>query len=398
MAGPKFSIVIPYKQRLENIQLAFAALAEQTLGRAEFEVVVGALENAPEFTAVCQRFSDRLDIVTVASDVEWNLCHARNLALRQVSGQVLVVLDADMVVPPRFLENLYERYYQHGQNICVVGQMIGYDQVFRSEVDAVEVLPFGHYRTVLAELESRDKVEMDFRWTAEYASAFARFPWVYACGALVAVPMATVREHDLRYEEGFRGWGPEDQEWARRVSRTGTPILLGDQVFGVHLPHLRSIADQSETEIVNWRYYVRKWPELDVELSIAFDQLEVDRIYVDVQSELADCVPGDDQQLAIVRGTRDGKSLLVLGAVVDKESATPAAEVAGMFDDRSALEVLPLAGFGLPYPDGSIDEYRILTPIEGLSERYREVIRGEAERVAGKAAGEQRLRAAELAA
>jgi hypothetical protein len=384
MADLKFSIVIPYKQRLDNIELAFAALAEQTLDRSEFEVVVGALEYSPEFVSLCEKFSDRLTIVTVMSEVEWNLCHARNLALRQVSGQVLVVMDADMVVPSRFLENLYDRYFQHGQNICVVGQMIGYDQVFRSDVDTVEVLPYGHYRKVLAELEAQENVQLDFRWTPEYASAFARFPWVYACGALVAVPAATVKEHGLSYDEGFRGWGPEDQEWARRVSRTGTPIVLGEQVFGVHLPHVRSMVDQSETEIVNWRYYLSRWPLLDVEMSIAFDQLETDRIYLDVKRELTGCVPSGDQLLGAVRGTISGRNVLVVGAVIDKQSHTPAPEFGTMFDDRAPLEVLPLAGFALPHADQSIDECRILPPVLKLSVRYRDTILREAERVALK--------------
>ncbi|WP_329269270.1 glycosyltransferase [Streptomyces sp. NBC_01451] len=384
MGAPKFSIVIPYKQRLDNVRLALAALAEQTMDRSEFEVVVGALEYSPEFTAVCEEFSDRLDIITVMSGAEWNLCHARNLALRQISGQVLVVLDADMVVPSRFLENLYTRYFQHGQKICVVGQMIGYDDVIRRDVESVEVLPFSDYRKVLAKLETEGNVQLDSRWTPEYASAFARFPWVYACGALVAVPAEIVKEHGLTYEEGFRGWGPEDQEWARRVSRTGTPIVLGEGVYGVHLPHPRNQVDQSETEIVNWRYYLAKWPVLDVEMAIAYEQLEADRLYPDAEREVAAAVPVDGQQLGVVRGTVNGRSVLVVGAAIDSRTHAPAPSIGTMFDDQTPREVLPLAGLALPYPDQSIDECRVLPPVLELSTRFRDTILKEAERVALK--------------
>lgn len=384
MGAPKFSIVIPYKQRLDNIKLAFSALAEQTMDRSEFEVIIGALENSPEFTTVCEEFSDRLDIVTVMSGVEWNICHARNLALRHMSGQVLVVLDADMIVPPRFLENLYTRYFQHGQQICVVGQMIGYDDVIRRDVEAVEVLPFSDYRKVLAKLETEGNVQLDSRWTPEYASAFARFPWVYACGALVAVPAAIVKEHGLTYEEGFRGWGPEDQEWARRVSLTGTPIVLGEGVYGVHLPHPRNQVDQSETEIVNWRYYLAKWPVLDVEMAIAYEQLEADRLYPDAAREVAAAVPADGQRMGVVRGTVNGRSVLLMGAAIDTESHAPASWIDAMFDEHAPREVLPLAGLALPYTDQSVDEIRVLAPVLELSERFRDTVLREAERVAVK--------------
>lgn len=383
MAAPKFSIVIPYKQRLDNIKLAFAALAEQTLDRSEFEVVVGALEYSPEFASVCEEFSDRLDIVTVMSGAEWNICHARNLAMRHVSGQVLVVLDADMVVPSRFLENLYTRYFQHGQRICVVGQMIGYDDVIRRDVESVEVLPFSDYRKVLAKLETEGNVQLDSRWTPEYASAFARFPWVYACGALVAVPVSIVKEYGLDYEEGFRGWGPEDQEWARRVSLTGTPIVLGEGVYGVHLPHLRNQVDQSETEIVNWRFYLAKWPALDVEMAIAYDQLETDRLYPDAVREVSAAAPAG-QQLGVVRGAINGRSVLVVGAEIDSESHAPAPWISTMFDEQAPRQVLPLAGFALPYSDQSIEECRVLSPVLELSTGFRDTILREAERVALK--------------
>jgi GT2 family glycosyltransferase len=384
MGNPKFSVVIPYKRRLDNIKLAFAALADQTMDRSEFEIVVGALEYSQEYTALCEEYADRINITTVMSGAEWNVCVARNLAIRQAAGQVIVIYDADMVVPTGFLQNLYDRYYRHGQNICVIGQMIGYLEIFRTDVENVEILPYSHYKKVLADLESTGKVMMDARWTPEYASAFARFPWVQACTALVALPTETVREHGLTFDEGFQKWGPEDQEWARRISLTGTPIVLGEEVYGVHLPHVRNQADQAETEIMNWRYYLSMWPVLDVEMAMAYDQLEAARLYPELVRELAAVVPDDGHQLGVVRGTLNGRTALVIGAVIDGRSQAPEREVSLMLDDHSPLEVLPLAGLALPYPDQSIDECRILPPITELSTRYQDIIVREAERVARK--------------
>ncbi|WP_405015270.1 hypothetical protein [Kitasatospora sp. NBC_01539] len=46
--------------------------------------------------------------------------------------------------------------------------------------------------------------------------------------------------------------------------------------------------------------------------------------------------------------------------------------------------MLPLAGFGLPHPDGSVEECRVLPPVAALGARYRDAILREAERVARK--------------
>ncbi|MFF7974907.1 glycosyltransferase [Streptomyces sp. NPDC007905] len=382
----RFSIVIPYKQRLDNIRLVLSALAEQTMDRSRFEVLIGAMEYSPEFVSLCGEFTDRLTIVSTLSADDWNICRARNLALRQARGQVTLMLDADMVLPSRFLENLYERYYAHGQNVCVIGQMIGYDDVVETDVEQVELAPFSHYREVLAGLEAQEHVVMDERWNAQHVSAFSRFPWVYARGALVAVPTAVVGQHGLTYDEGFQGWGPEDQEWALRVALTGTPLVLGQEVYGIHLPHRRSVKDNGRTAHRNNRYYLAKWPRLELELALAFGWLETDRILPDVRRELDAAAAGMDAGYApgTVLGAAGGRSLLVVGAAVDHSTRTPAPEVAALFDAHARLTVLPLAGFALPYADDGIDECHVLPPVAELDDRYRDAVLREAERVAVK--------------
>ncbi|MFJ1598561.1 glycosyltransferase [Streptomyces sp. NPDC088261] len=384
MGRPKFSVVIPYKQRLDNIRLVFAALAEQTLDRSEFEVVVGALEYSGEYVATCQEFMDRLDIVTVMSDEKWNLSRARNLAIRQATGQVYVFLDADMVLPPNCLRNLYDRHYAHGQSICVVGQMIGYDEVVDSQVDVVEALPFSHYREALAALDAGTTEVLDERWSPAYESAIARFPWVFARGGFLALSADTLHRHGLLFDEGFDGWGPEDQEWGFRVASTGTPIVLREDVVGLHLPHARDLSVNGATAHVNNRYYLGKWPRLDLELALVFGWLETDRIYPDVERELAGAAGGKGRALGVVRGTINGRTGLVVGAVTEGGALRPSPETDALFDPRSPLDVLPLAGFALPYGDKSVEECRVLPTVTALSERYREAVLREAERVAHK--------------
>ncbi|TDB98156.1 glycosyltransferase [Micromonospora fluostatini] len=382
-SGLKFSIVIPHKQRLETLRVVFASLAEQTLGREEFEVVVGAMEYSPEYVTLCREFSDRIAVVSVLTAEEWNVSRARNLAIRHASGQVLLLLDADMALPANGLRDLYDRYFAHGQNICVTGQAIGYHDVVESDVADAEVLSWDRYRDAMAAMEASGQVHGDVRWTPEYAPAIARFPWAFVGTGLVALPLSVVRRHDLLLDEGFRGWGPEDQEWAFRISRTGTPIVQATRFFAVHLPHPRDVAANGATAWANNRYYLAKWPRLDLELALAFGWLEADRRYPEVERELA-AAAGAGRSLATCRGTADGRDILLVGATVDTATGAPEPEVAALFDAHRPVRTYPLAGFGLPYPDASVEECRLLPPVGRLSPPYREAIRREAERAARK--------------
>jgi GT2 family glycosyltransferase len=381
VSRPKFSIVIPYKQRLDNIRLCFESLAEQTLGTREFEVLVGVMEYSPEYVSLCQEFTDRLTIVSVLSGGEWQITRARNMAMRQASGQVMVQLDADMALPPRFLENLYRKHYAHGQSICVIGQMIGYDNN-NSDVDDVEVRPFGHYREKLAELDAADEVRLDMRLQVDHV-----IPWAFAWTALIALPTALVVENDLYFDEDFRGYGVEDLEWAHRICATGTPIVMGRDVYGIHLPHKRSVAGNRATERLNYRRFVRKWPDPDVELAAAFGDFEANGLALDFRRELSAAIGDDGRGPAVIRGEVNGESVLVIGAVLDSGQTLDGTVCGVRFDARPQPEVLPVAGLALPFPDQSIDVCRVLPAATRLSDRYLKLILAEADRVGRTVAG-----------
>ncbi|MGW0761004.1 hypothetical protein ACWD1Y_31765 [Streptomyces sp. NPDC002814] len=164
------------------------------------------------------------------------------------------------------------------------------------------------------------------------------------------------------------------------------PIVLGQEVYGLHLPHARSVGSNGSTAMVNNRYYLAKRPRLELELALAFGWLETDRIMPGIQAELeavtAQFDPG--HALGTVLGTVNGNQTLAVGAAVDHRAGTLAPEASTLFDPGVPLTVSPLAGFALPHSDGEIGECHVLPPVTELSARYRDTILREAERVAKK--------------
>lgn len=382
MGGPKISVVIPYKQRLRNFRIALAALAEQTLPSSEFEIVVGALEYAPEYLEACREYAGRLDIVSVLVDEEWNLCRSRNLALRQVSGEVVVFLDADLALPPRCLETLYDRYYADGREVCVVGQIVGLDGRSDRPAETADLPEHRHYRELLAELESAPGARHDKRWRFD---PFV-LPWTLVWGAFIVIPAASVRRHGLLFDEGFHGWGGEDQEWGYRVHAAGIPIERGEDVYGLHLPHVRDVSANFREFDVNMDHFLAKWPALDVELFRAFDMWGANRHYDEVRREVAALAPGPHGTLGVVRGTVDGTDTLVVGvpltAPADGPPRVEDPAVAALFDTGAPRDVLPLLGLALPLAADGVEECRVLPAVLRLSERYRETVLREVSRVA----------------
>ncbi|HEX9061768.1 MAG TPA: glycosyltransferase [Clostridia bacterium] len=373
----KISIIMPYKNRLENICLSFEALAAQTMDKSEFEVIVGVMEYCEKYVAACNRFVDKINIRSVMLNEEWNVALARNAALKQATGEVLVILDVDMVVPKNFLTNLYDRHFSFQQRQCVIGQMIDYSNNTEN-VESVEVLPFSHYEYLLSDLEKEEPFRKDTRWQVDH-----NIPWAFAWTALIALPRKVVEENMLYFDVSFKGYGVEDLEWAYRISRTGIPLALKHDVWGIHLPHARNVHSNQLTERTNYRYFLGKYPGYDVEIVSAFGDFQGNIDYIEFKKEIERVIQ-DKNSLSVLKSNVKGVDTLVIGVIQDKNGSYVNAGSIPMFDMEREMNLMPLVGISLPFEDHSMDECFILPEIKGLSEKYRNLIIKECERVSKK--------------
>jgi len=383
MSEIKLSLAIPYKQRLHNIEILFEGLAGQTMDSSEFEVIVGAMEYCEEYVSACRAFTDRLNIISVLSPRDFEVSRARNLAMKQASGEVIVHLDADTLLAPKALANLYERNFSFGQDVCVVGQVLGYGNNRDGDVAAVDTLTYGHYKRVLEELWDGTGAPPDPRFQAAHV-----LPWAFAWTGLIALPAAAVRGHGLFFDEEFRGWGVEDLEWGYRVCASGIPIVLREDVHGLHLPHVRDTEANFRKSRGNWHRFLRKWPRADVELAASFGDVEANSLFLEFQRELRGISSRHGGVLGTISGTIAGKRAIVIGASLGAGRRVLDPGLLAPFDGRADTEVLPLVGLGLPYESASIDEVRVLPPVTELSARYWEAVRAEITRVSKTGAGE----------
>lgn len=361
----RVSFVIPYKQRLTNLRMVFEALAGQDVGAPPFEVVLGVMEHDDAYTGLCREFEDRLTIVSVVTARDWQVGRARNMALLAATGDVVVLLDADMVLPPNFVCNIWERHFADGQQQCVVGQMIEYDN---NAADVIEVRPrsFSEYADLLRSLEVHGPGRSDARLGTAHV-----IPWAFAWTALIALPRSFVMRHDLLFDLAFRGYGVEDLEWAYRVSTAGLPIVMAEDVFGIHLPHARNVAANRVTERVNYLYFLGKWPSAEVELAVAYGDFEANNHCATFLDTVASAFDG--ARPAVARGDVAGVDTLVVGGSAAQDQADETVR-AMMFDDPASVRVLPLVGLALPFTDGEVAECVVTEAIERLVEPYRSAV------------------------
>lgn len=372
----KLSLSIPYKQRIENIEVVFEALVHQTMHKEDFEVIIGAMDYCERFVSLCKSYIEKLNIITVLSPDEFSIPHARNLAMRQATGQVVVQMDADTLLLPDALKSLYERYYAFDQRICIIGQVVGYGNNEDGAVESVEVQPYENYKNAMVELENSTGNSKDPRFQVNHA-----LPWAFGWTGFISIPLDIVRKNNLYFDETFKGWGVDDLEWSYRVCKSGIPIILSENIRAIHLPHVRDPEANNKTEAVNYRRFLTKWPNPDVELAYSFGDVNANSLYLDFMADRQRVLNRLQGVLGVAFGDIDSKKSIIVGVQLDEKNKIIQPEFIKKFDESVSISTYPLIGMGLPFADKEFEECIVLEPIDQFSEKYASAVYKEVNRV-----------------
>lgn len=371
----RISVVVPYYKRLLNMRLVLDALAEQDLPREAFEVVIGSLEHSVDLLSCVEQHAARLDVRCVMAAEPWNVARARNLALRAAEGEVLLLLDADILLPRGFLRRLWE-HFARGESHVVVGQMLNYDE--GKDVGSYAAHDYSYYRDRYLFAQCREGLGQDIRWTIERP-----IPWALAWTAVVALPRAQLEQSQLYFDTRFKGWGVEDTEWAYRLHRARLPFLFADDLWAIHLPHPRDVTQNHQDEARNFDRFYHKWPCFEVEIVAAFGDVNGNLRYHEIMQQ-AHNVRGEATQFGVVEFVADAQRALAVGALCDSAGSIVNGQLLDALKDASDIKVLPILGVKLPYENSTVARVHVLPPLRQAPATLQQMVQREAERVAGR--------------
>lgn len=97
----RYSVIVPVFNRPEEVNELLASLCRQTL--KDFEVIIVEDGSEVESRDVCQQYANRLDIIYYAKE-NGGPGLARNTGAEHASGEYLIILDSDVVLPEGYLQ------------------------------------------------------------------------------------------------------------------------------------------------------------------------------------------------------------------------------------------------------------------------------------------------------
>lgn len=262
MKTDKISVIVTVYNRLEYARNIIISLLHQTKMIDELIFADDGSEEdvanvIKELIAKCP-----FDIkVVYQKDIGFRLARSRNNGVRVATGEFLVLLDQDIIMPNDFIEKVYEKR-KRKTIVSVRGYLTTEDQ--KNKIQKIIDTNYD-YRKIYGILYN--KKDDDFFQkiiTKDKIYSFLYKLRLRNRGAKMVGLMSALYKEDYiainGFDDKYKGWGKEDDDFCNRFYKYGgevQPVRLKEYL--IHMYHHFS---NTKAESLNEEYYQRRKKEI----------------------------------------------------------------------------------------------------------------------------------------
>ncbi len=231
----KYSFVIPtYQNRKLVINTLRALDYIETNEAISYEVIItddGSLDDT--FQSVISEHKKYPLIYTyLPRNGNSSRARARNYGLKNVTGDIVVFIDGDIIVRPDFLLNL-DRFFQQSSDVAVVGMRL----LLNQPIDEQIVMNKSIFdKNILSSFPTGVDFRHQIFENLSYNAGSMRVPFLFALTCNLAVPKQWIELTD-GFDEELKKWGIEDVEFVYRMWQKGMKIAINTKGTVIHQFH-----------------------------------------------------------------------------------------------------------------------------------------------------------------
>lgn len=258
------SIVISHKNRMVQLQKCINFLIEQKT-TYEYEIIVVDGGSDEKIIKKLYELEKNTKIqIYYFKDKEFNVSKYRNYGVKKSKGTIITFLDADIIVPNDFVENICKKYMNSHEFVLIhtaYGFRINiYDKLAEmfNEItsknikEVIKIMEFSDFRDSALEF-----YDIDFNQCCA--------PWVYGWSGIISISKDLLIKSGL-FDENFIGWGSEDTDLAYRIWLKGGNFIYERDAFGIHVAHESNKNQKENQNYLNRRFLYSKYKTFETEL------------------------------------------------------------------------------------------------------------------------------------
>ena len=233
------SVVIPSYDMAEGLERSLRCLSSQRMpAGTELEVQVVDDGSTDHTRDVPHRICGlRVQYQHRARDELSCRSRARNLGLRQARGEVVVFMDAGILVACDFIAHVAQGIQREPRAVTLYPTLGLFAESDAPELDAVASVSPEGLKVLIEQLRAKPAWRDPREELFELGLAGHPAPWVLGWSCAMSVPSVLAKEV-AGFDEDFIAWGAEDLDFANRLHRAGGRFQPSYEAV-LHLPHPR---------------------------------------------------------------------------------------------------------------------------------------------------------------
>lgn len=278
---PGVSVVIPAYNRPECLTLSLAALADQSLDRDDFEVlVVDDGSKGTAHLAIVQSFESRLDLRYIyQSDLGFRAATARNQGIALAKRTAVMLLDAGVILPPNVLDAVWQAH-RTDPDTALIGTVHGLQPAPDNDPELEPIRASRHPGALVTD-------DLMFKYPDPRHAIYAAFdndlpqfiaPWNHYWTVLTTAPTRALRAIG-GFDETYTSWGIEDLECGYRLMTWGVHFGWHPDVRGFHFPHETSYPRDNRP---NWQKFYAKHNAIAIEAKLSVPSVRLEQALRDL--------------------------------------------------------------------------------------------------------------------
>ena len=276
------TIIMPSYNRYPLNLFSLYALEKQSFDLSKMEVIL--IDDAStDQTPKIKEYRPPYHFQYIRNSTNVGVAASRNIGLRHARGEIIIIFDAETIVPPNYVTLNYQHHLTHEKAVVIAGSKRGRVYTFLfpdftdNQIKAIykwsekKSLLNQRLKEVVSQELTLDTLTTHTRLLQEpqqvikrediddikklhsivkyksYAESLLKYlsehersdssplRWM-ACLGFLSIKRSFM-EQVGGYEEGFKGWGPEDAEFAYRLYKANANFIIEDDLVSYHQEH-----------------------------------------------------------------------------------------------------------------------------------------------------------------
>lgn len=314
--GIEVSIIMNSYNRYPQCLYSLYALEAQTFSHSKMEVIFVDDASTDE-TPLLQNYTPPYTFKYIRCSKNQGRSKAKNIGIDTAEGNIIIMLDAEVIVEPDCVEQQY--LYHQSEGFLAVTACLNhystytvYDKQFskhqinhfhRLAKNRIRKLPrnlqtlirknkFRLFQTNKLEFYTKEDIKNQKYKDLSFSNPFFPdlikelgenfndflFPWIFVIPQKLSFKKCLIDIIGPFYE-GFNGWGAEDWEFGYRLYKHGVKIIDEPKGIIYHQEHPRNVKDDRREGISNYLVFFKNHYSFDVGC-VSLLQVGKDFLYV----------------------------------------------------------------------------------------------------------------------